>query len=183
MTDKEKVTISKFLSLVLRHKPDKAGITLDEHGWADVSVLLEGAKKTGRVAFSFDDLKYVVQNNDKQRFTFSDDFAKIRANQGHTIQVDVQMTEAQPPAILYHGTVTSSLKSILADGLLPMKRLHVHLSEDVDTAGIVGNRRKGGATILKIDAAGMHEAGHKFYLSANGVWLTDAVPAKYIQSQ
>lgn len=179
MTDKERITISKFMSLILRHNPSAAGITLDGNGWADVNLLIAGMNKSRRTSVTFDDIKEVVATNDKKRFAFNDDFTKIRANQGHSVKVDVELNEAVPPAILYHGTISKFVRAIRAEGLKPQSRLHVHLSADRETATKVGSRR-GTAVILVINAFKMHEDGYKFYLSENGVWLTDAVPAVYI---
>ena len=179
MTDKERTSISKFLSLVLRHRPERIGISLDANGWADVAALLEGANKNRQVAITLDDIKEVVATNDKQRFAFNDDHTKIRANQGHSVSVDVELKESQPPAVLYHGTSTSSIQGITADGIHPKSRLYVHLSVDEETARKVG-RRHGSPVILSIDAEKMHGEGYKFYLSANGVWLTESVPVSYI---
>ena len=181
MTDRERVTTSKFISLILRHKPEKAGIALDENGWADVCALLEGVNKYGRVAFTFDDLKELVATNEKRRFAFNDDCTKIRANQGHSVTVDVDLTEAQPPEILYHGTSSKSLDSILKTGIKALERLYVHLSIDVKTAYNVGDRRRGEPTVLVVDALKMHKDGIKFFLSANGIWLTAFVPVEYIR--
>ena len=180
MTDKDKVSISKFLSLILRHRPEKAGIALDGNGWADVDELINGANKTRRVAITLDDMKEVVATNDKQRFAFNDDYTKIRANQGHSISVDVELAETQPPNILYHGTSTNSMQGIMANGIRPKSRLYVHLSGDVDTATKVG-KRHGLPIVLSIDSDKMHRDGLKFYLSANGVWLTEYVPVTYIK--
>ena len=179
MTDKEITTISKFMSLVLRHNPAAAGVTLDGNGWADVSALITGMNKSRRVSVTLEDIKEVVVTNDKQRFAFNDDFTKIRANQGHSVKVDVELKEAEPPAVLYHGTVSRFVRGIRNEGLKPQSRLYVHLSADRETAAKVGSRR-GAAVILVINAYKMHEDGYKFYLSENGVWLTDAVPAAYI---
>ena len=180
MTDKERVSISKFLSLILRHRPEKAGISLDENGWADIAALIEGANKTHRIAITLDDIREVVATNDKQRFTFNDDYTKIRANQGHSASVDVELEETQPPAVLYHGTSTNSMHGIMANGIRPESRLYVHLSSDKETASKVGERH-GKPIVLYIDAGKMHREGFKFYLSANGVWLTKCVPVVYIR--
>ena len=180
MTDRERVTTSKFISMILRHKPEKVGIVLDKNGWADVNALLEGVNKYGRVAFTFDDLKELVATNEKQRFAFNDDFTKIRANQGHSVAVDVELAEAQPPEILYHGTAAGSLQGIMANGIKPGQRLYVHLSGDEETALRVGQRH-GKPVVLNIHATEMHKLGYKFYLSTNGVWLTEFVPVEYIQ--
>ena len=166
------------MSLVLRHNPQKIGITLDENGWADTELLLKGLCKNGH-QISLDDLKEVVAKNDKQRFKFNDDFTKIRANQGHSVAVDVELKETKPPEMLYHGTATRSLASIKTEGINSGKRIHVHLSSDKETATKVGNRH-GTPIVLNINAAKMHGDGFKFYLSDNGVWLVNAVPADYI---
>jgi len=178
MIEKNTVKISKFMSLVLRHNPQKIGITLDENGWADTELLLKGLCKNGHKV-SLEDLKEVVTKNDKQRFKFNDDFTKIRANQGHSVAVDVEMKEAKPLDLLYHGTATRFLASIKAEGLKAGKRIHVHLSGDKETAVKVGGRH-GTPVVLNINAAKMHEDGYKFYLSENGVWLVSNVPSEYI---
>ena len=173
------VNMSKFLSLILRHKPETIGIKLDEHGWADVNELIEGIKRSGRnidIAF----LKHVVAENDKQRFSFSEDGRKIRANQGHTRKVDVELEQKEPPKFLYHGTLKRNAASIKNKGLLKMQRLYVHLSGDIETAQKVAERRRGDSIIYKIDAEAMSKEGYKFYRSVNGVWLTDHVPSKYL---
>ena len=179
MTDKERTSISKFLSLILRHRPERIGISLDANGWADVTALLEGANKNRQVALTLDDIKEVVATNDKQRFAFNDDHTKIRANQGHSVSVDVELEEAEPPAVLYHGTSTNSIQGILESGIRSRSRLYVHLSVDEETARRVG-KRHGKPIILNIDAEKMHGEGYKFYLSANRVWLTKHVPVAYI---
>lgn len=170
--------ISKFLSLVLRHNPDKLGITLDDQGWADVSILLENMNKQGKKV-DIDRLKEVVATNDKKRFAFNEDETKIRANQGHSIKVDLAYEAITPPEFLYHGTVPKFIRDIQQKGLCKMSRHHVHLSEDKTTAMRVGSRR-GVPTILVVRSREMHQKGHSFYKSENGVWLTDAVPPKYI---
>ncbi len=167
---------SKFLSLVLRHKPETIGIKLDKNGWANVAEILRGMK------INFADLEKVVAENDKQRFSFNADKTKIRANQGHSISVDVEFEETPPPAILYHGTIERNEKSIAERGLLKMNRLHVHLSADIETAKKVAARRTGNALIYKILAQEMFNDGYKFYKSKNGVWLTEHVPSKYLQA-
>jgi putative RNA 2'-phosphotransferase len=168
--------ISKFLSLILRHKPETIGIKLDKNGWANVSEILRGMK------IDMATLEKVVAENNKQRFSFSADKTKIRANQGHSVKVDVEMTEKIPPEILYHGTIEKNLKSIAAQGILKMNRLHVHLSADIETAKNVAARRTGNAVIYKIFAQKMYNDGYKFFQSANGVWLTDKVPLKYFET-
>lgn len=173
------VEISKTLSFWLRHKPHDAGLTLDIQGWASVDAVL-AALKARAVAQDFDTLLAVVEHNDKQRFELSPDLTRIRARQGHSIDIDLALSPIEPPPLLYHGTVERALAAILADGLKKMRRHHVHLSADLDTARKVGARR-GAAVILEIDAASMTRAGELFYRSANGVWLTDAVPARYLR--
>jgi len=167
------------MSLVLRHKPGAIGINLDENGWADVGELIEGIRRKGHACFEFATLEEVVATNNKQRFSFNADCTKIRANQGHSLKADVELPEATPPVYLYHGTATRFLDSIMQDGLVRKSRLHVHLSLDKKTAMTVGSRH-GNAVVLSVRAREMHRAGHKFYLSVNGVWLTDSVPVRYI---
>ena len=171
--------LSKFLSLILRHKPETIGIALDEHGWADVEELLQKINKTGH-SIDLPLLERIVAENDKQRFSFSADRKKIRANQGHSIHVDVELKPVEPPAVLYHGTIERNRASIEAKGLIKGNRLHVHLSEDVETAIRVAARRKGKNIIYKVSAGEMYREGFQFYQSVNGVWLTDRVPAKYL---
>jgi len=180
MDEKRKKTISKFMSRVLRHKPQNIGITIEYNGaWADTNALLEGMQKTG-FKITLDEIKEVVATNDKQRFKFSDElYTKIRANQGHSIPVDLGYEAAEPPVVLYHGTAGKFIESIRSEGIIAKTRQQVHLSADKETALKVG-RRHGSPVILTINSAKMHEDGYKFYLSDNGVWLTDAVPAAYI---
>lgn len=166
--------LSKFLSLILRHKPETINIKLDKNGWANVPEILRGMK------IDFTTLEKVVAENDKQRFSFNEDKTKIRANQGHSVKVDVELEEKIPPKILFHGTIEKNLKSISAQGLLKMNRLYVHLSADIETAKKVAARRTGNAIIFKIAARQMFDDGYKFFQSANGVWLVDSVPAKYL---
>ncbi len=170
--------LSVLISLVLRHKPDAAGIQLDEHGWANVDELIEGVKNTGR-QIDMDVLEEIVRTDNKQRYSFNQDKTLIRANQGHSIPVDVELEERQPPQYLYHGTADRFLGSIMADGLKPMSRLYVHLSKDKETAVKVG-KRHGSPVVLKINSEEMWKDGVKFYLSQNGVWLTKYVDNKYI---
>lgn len=180
MTDKNKVTISKLMSLVLRHNPAKLNINLDENGWSDVDKLMQGINKKGHKV-TLVDLKEIVESNDKKRFKFNDDFTKIRANQGHSINVDVELKEAKPPAILYHGTATKFLSSIEKQGLVAGSRLHVHLSSDKETANQVGIRH-GKPVVLTINSEKMYADGNLFYLSDNNVWLTNSILPKYIYS-
>lgn len=171
--------LSVFISLVLRHKPDAANVTLDEHGWADVGELLAGINSTGR-KINMDILENIVASDNKQRYGFNQDKTLIRANQGHSIPVDVELKEQEPPEFLYHGTATKFLDSIINEGLKPMSRLYVHLSKDIETALKVG-KRHGNPVVLKIYSSDMYKDGYKFYLSENGVWLTKKVDVKYIE--
>lgn len=164
---------SKFLSLILRHKPEEIGIELDNHGWANVNELLSGMNIT------MDVLEEIVTTDEKKRYSFNDNKTLIRANQGHSVPVDVELKECKPPSILYHGTGEKYKESIEESGLIPKSRLHVHLSKDLCTASDIG-KRHGHPVIFAIAAFEMYEQGHKFYLSENGVWLTDEVPAKYM---
>lgn len=180
--NQDKITkFSKFLSLLLRHKPEEIGLTLDENGWADVKDLLERLRKTGK-AHSMEDLREVVATNDKKRFSFNEEETKIRANQGHSLQnVDLQMQPQEPPELLFHGTAERFLKSIMATGIEKRSRQHVHLSKDKGTATTVGSRH-GKPVVLTIAAKQMYDEGLHFYLSDNGVWLTDFVDVKYIST-
>ena len=179
---KKKLTkVSKFLSLILRHKPETIGLVLDEQGWADVDTLIELARQKG-TQINRSILEQVVAENDKKRFTFNEDLSKIRANQGHSVAVNLALTPQQPPEYLYHGTATRFLDSILHQGLIKQNRNHVHLSSDRSTAIKVG-RRHGTPVVLKIQAAKMYQDDFVFFLSKNNVWLTDSVPPKYIISE
>ena len=169
---------SKFLSLVLRHRPEAIGVTLDENGWVDVDVLLEACREKGQ-GMTREELAETVRTNDKQRFAFSPDGLRIRANQGHSVAVNLGLEPKTPPDVLYHGTTDRFLESILKQGLQKRKRHHVHLSRDPVTATSVGGRR-GRPMVLHIDTARMHADGFLFYCSENNVWLTDEVPAEYI---
>ena len=178
MTDtKNDKKTSKFLSLVLRHKPEEIGLTLDDNGWAKVDELLKKAK--GHHTFSLEDLQRIVADNDKQRFAFSEDGKRIRANQGHSVEVDLALTVATPPPLLYHGTATRFLDSIMKEGLKAMARHAVHMTENKDTAVATGQRH-GSPIVLVIDAARMSLDGIEFQRSANGVWLTPHVDPMYI---
>src|SRR3954452_18200597 len=172
------VRLSKYLAKHLRHAPHELGLELQPGGWVPVDDLLTAARKHG-FPISYDDLVECVENNDKQRSAFDVSGELIRANQGHSVEVDLQLEEREPPETLYHGTVERFLPSILQDGLIRGKRHHVHLSKDVETATKVGARR-GKPVILTVDAGGMRRDGHTFFLSANGVWLTDAVPPRFL---
>lgn len=173
--------LSKFISMILRHKPEVIGITLDEHGWADVNELIKGINETGEeVEFSKAILEKIVKTDKKQRYSFSQDKTLIRANQGHSIPVDVELEKKEPPKVLYHGTGVKSVKAIQEQGLLPMERLYVHLSIDVKTATNVG-KRHGTPVIFQVNAEQMQKDGYDFFQSVNGVWLTKEVPAKYLE--
>ena len=168
--------LSKFLSLVLRHKPQAAGVTLDDEGWCNVDELIKNTN--GR--FTKENLEKIVSTDSKGRYSFSEDHTKIRANQGHSIKVDLKLEPRDPPPILYHVTAERFLSSIMEKGLLPMSRQQVHLSTAYDTAVAVG-KRHGKVVVLDIDSAKMHEDGILFYCSENGVWLVDTVPTQYIK--
>ena len=171
---------SKFISLILRHKPETIGITLDEHGWADVQELIEGINKTGDQFIDSDLLEEIVRTDEKQRYSFNEDHTLIRANQGHSIPVDVELEEKTPPDILWHGTGEKYVESIEKQGLFPKSRLYVHLSADMETARKVGSRH-GRPVIYEVDCKRMCADGYQFFLSANGVWLTKGVPVGYLR--
>ncbi|MFF2227085.1 RNA 2'-phosphotransferase [Streptomyces globisporus] len=177
MDERRTVKVSKYLSKHLRHQPERIGITLDENGWVGVETLLSAAALHG-FAISRAELDHVVTVNDKCRFAVHGD--RIRANQGHTVAVNLDLPSAEPPAYLYHGTVARVMDAIRAEGLRPMTRHHVHLSPDRETATRVGARR-GRPLVLTVDAGAMHRAGHVFRVSANGVWLADAVPPEFLR--
>ena len=168
---------SKFVSLILRHKPETIGIQLDEHGWANVEELIAGISKTRE--FNREILEEIVRMDSKQRFSFNEDKTKIRANQGHSISVDVELSEAIPPETLWHGTGEKYVASIDQQGLIPKGRLYVHLSADAATATKVGSRH-GKPVLYIVKTKEMHDDGYKFFLSKNGVWLTKEVPVKYL---
>lgn len=170
---------SRFLSRVLRHRPDAIGLTLDAQGWADIDTLVQRAREHG-VGLSRETLLEIVAGNDKQRFAIDADGRRIRANQGHSLAVDLQLAASVPPERLFHGTALASLASIRACGLHAGRRRHVHLSTDAATAQRVGARH-GAPVVLQVHAGRMHRDGHVFHCSANGVWLTAAVPAVYLQ--
>lgn len=168
----------QYLSKVLRHTPEAAGLALDPRGWALAPVVLRGLRAAGH-HLSLEDLHALVATDSKRRCTISDDGQKIRASQGHSIDVDLGLEPGASPDVLYHGTVAANLTRIRNEGLSKRKRHHVHLSPDRETAIVVGQRR-GKPVILVVRAKDMHDAGYAFYLSDNGVWLTDSVPADYI---
>ena len=172
------VRLSKFLSLVLRHKPEEIGLELDENGWANVDDLIRLANQTGR-PLTRPLLEAIVAENDKKRFAFNDDQTLIRASQGHSVEVDLALPSSEPPALLFHGTAATSIASIRESGLHSGNRQHVHLSIDSATAHQVGQRH-GRPVVLTIEAGKLAEAGHLFYLSDNHVWLTDRVPVEFI---
>ena len=179
MDTKTTTTVSKFLSLVLRHQPELIGIELDTQGWVDVAILIKQLNANG----TFVDralLDHVVETNSKKRFAFSDNRERIRASQGHSISVELGYSAQTPPDILFHGTGEKSVTSILSTGLEKRSRQHVHLSQDLQTATQVGGRH-GKPVVFTVLAAEMQAAGHLFYLSENNVWLTDHVPVKFVR--
>jgi putative RNA 2'-phosphotransferase len=179
VNEKETVKTSKFLSLILRHQPERVGLKLDGAGWVNVNELLEAMNRHG-VSLSLEELKHVVATNDKRRFEFSADGLKIRASQGHSVEIDLQYQPEVPPEFLYHGTPEKFVESIRALGLNKGERHDVHLSPDAATATKVGQRR-GRPVVLKIRAGDMHRAGHVFRRSANNVWLVEHVPVEFIE--
>lgn len=172
------VTVSKFLAKHLRHAPDALGLTLRPGGWVPVDDLLAASARCG-FPISYDELIECIDTNDKQRFAFDETGDLIRANQGHSVEVDLQLEEEVPPLVLFHGTVERFLASIMTEGLMKGRRHHVHLSQDIETARKVGARR-GQPVILRVDADRMHHQGFRFYRSVNGVWLTDSVPVQFL---
>ena len=178
MTKKEQDELGKYIALILRHKPEVIGITLDKHGWANVSELINGINNTQQ--FTMEMLETIVKNDSKDRYSFNEDKTLIRANQGHSINVNVDLKEVIPPEILYHGTGIKYYESIDKRGLIPKSRLYVHLSKNIDTAIDVG-KRHGEPIIYKVKSKEMYDAGYKFYLSNNGVWLTEKVPTIYLE--
>ncbi|MBX4954451.1 RNA 2'-phosphotransferase [Rhizobium lentis] len=168
--------VSKYMSYVLRHAPEAAGLTLDGEGWVSFDELEKALASKYDVSRA--DIIEIVENNPKKRFTLADN--RIRANQGHSIDVDLALKPVEPPAALFHGTSLASWSSIAREGLKKMQRHHVHLSADVETARIVAMRRKGEYVILRVDAARMFSEGHSFFVSDNGVWLTESVPVQFL---
>jgi len=179
MTEKEIIKTSKFLSLILRHEPERAGLKLGDAGWVGVDELLQAVNSHG-VTLTLDQLKHIVATSDKKRFAFSDDGQRIRASQGHSIEVDLQYPPQIPPEVLYHGTAERFLDSIRQQGLQKMERHDVHLSAETKVTVQVGGRH-GKPALLTIRAGDMHRAGFVFRCSANGVWLVDHVPPQFIQ--
>ena len=178
MTDKEIIRTSKFLSLILRHEPEQVGVNLDSAGWVPVEKLLRAVNAHG-TALTLEQLQQIVVTSDKKRFAFSEDGQRIRASQGHSVEVDLQYKAQVPPELLYHGTPERFVESIRQTGLNKGQRHHVHLSLDEVTASKVGERR-GRLVVLKVRAGEMHRAGHVFFLSANNVWLVEHVPTQFI---
>lgn len=176
--NKQLVEISKFLSFVLRHNPQSIGVMLDAEGWVPVGELVAAAARHGQ-SISREQLDEVVATNDEKRFSFSPDGRLIRANQGHSVEVDLGLVSVEPPELLYHGTVDRFLDSIRERGLIRGNRHHVHLSADRETAARVGQR--GRPVVLVVEAGRMQRDGHQFFQSENGVWLTEAVPVAYLQ--
>lgn len=179
MTEKEKLKLGKFISLVLRHKPESAYVSLDANGWVNVKELIAGIRKSGR-NITMSDLEEIVETDAKNRYSFDKYKNRIRANQGHSIKVDVELKKMDPPDVLYHGTAKKTLDNIYKEGIKPMNRLYVHLSKDYETAMKVGSRH-GKPVILLIDSKQMKNDGVEFYLSENGVWLTSFVDRKYFK--
>ncbi|TJZ50249.1 RNA 2'-phosphotransferase [Streptomyces piniterrae] len=177
MNNQRSVRISKYLAKHLRHEPERIGITLDAQGWVPVPELIDAAARHG-FRFSRAELESVVADNDKQRYAIEDE--RIRANQGHSVRIELDLPPAEPPAYLFHGTVTRNVPAIRAEGLRPMSRHAVHLSPDRETATRVGARR-GKPVVLTVDAGAMHRDGHVFRVSANGVWLTGHVPPTFLR--
>lgn len=183
MDQQRSTSISKFLSLVLRHKPEVIGLELDSGGWANVDELLEKCQTARRAKnITLAELEEVVATNNKSRFAFSANGKQIRASQGHSLAVDLGYEPVEPPKMLWHGTATRFLDSINEKGLLKMNRQHVHLSAEFATAYDVG-RRHGKPVIFRVLADAMYADGYSFFLSANGVWLTDHVPVRYLEKQ
>ncbi len=172
------VKLSKYISYLLRHHPEAAGVTLDEHGWAVVDELIDGVSKTHPI--TRDVLEEIVRTDAKQRYTISSDGTHIRANHGHSVKVDPEPEETGPPEFLYHGTAEKSVGSILEKGILPMERVYVHISSDIETAMEVG-RRHGKPTVFRIKSVEMYKDGHPFFRSASGLWLAREVPPRYLE--
>jgi putative RNA 2'-phosphotransferase len=177
--DKRLVKTSRYLSKHLRHDPARLGLTLEPGGWVRVEDLLRACAERS-FALTVEELREVVERNDKRRFSFDETGTRIRANQGHSVEVDLELEPVAPPEVLFHGTARTNLDSILREGLQRRARHHVHLSPDTETAVRVG-RRHGRPVVLEVAAGEMHAAGHEFLLSANGVWLTDEVPPRYLR--
>jgi len=178
----DKTRISIFISKLLRHRPEIIGLTIDRNGWADVDELIEGVRRHKAPDFDREALDDIVASDAKQRYSYSEDGRRIRANQGHSIPVDVELTACEPPEYLWHGTGEKYVPSIDRTGLLPKSRLYVHLSADSDTARTVGSRH-GKPVVYRVNSGEMARQGYIFYRSVNGVWLTKAVPAEFLEKQ
>ncbi len=178
MDKRRQIKISKFLSYVLRHHPESIGIKLDSGGWTDVEKLIRQVNRKS-IQITLDEIRTAVKENDKQRFSFSEDELKIRANYGHSIEVDLGYSPMEPPGVLYHGTAEKNLKAIRNNGLNKGNRQYVHLSPDLDTAISVGQRH-GKLIVLKVQSGQMYLDGHEFFLSKSGIWLTEYVPTEYL---
>lgn len=172
--------LSRYISLILRHKPEVIGIALDSHGWAEVDALVRGIQQTKAPAFSRETLEEIVRTDSKQRYAYNEDHTQIRASQGHSIPVDVELKKVRPPEFLWHGTGEKYTASIEKHGLIPKSRLYVHLSRDMDTAIAVG-KRHGTPVVYQVASGEMGRDGYGFYLSANGVWLTKEVPPEFLK--
>lgn len=172
------IKTGRYISYLLRHHPEDAGLTLDEHGWVSVEELISAVARS-YTGFTRTELDEIVATNNKKRYSYSEDGLRIRANQGHSVQVDVELEEKSPPPVLWHGTAERFVESIQAQGLVSGSRLYVHLSADTETARVVG-KRHGKPVIFRVDCERMTKDGYKFYLSVNGVWLTKSVPAEYL---
>ncbi len=179
MGQKRLIKISKYLSKHLRHQPQRIGIEIKKGGWTEIKQLLIACRKHG-FEITLEQLEEVVRNNDKQRFSFDETKTLIRANQGHSIEVDLELQPRKPPYNLYHGTGETNQKLILQKGIVKMSRHHVHLSEDIETARKVG-QRKGKTIIFLVNSEQMYAEGHEFYLTTNSVWLVEYVPPQYLQ--
>lgn len=173
------IKTSRYLSLILRHKPEDAGIVLDEHGWANVDELIAGVSK--KYPITMDILEEIVRTDDKRRYSFNEDHTLIRANQGHSVPVDVELEIVEPPEYLYHGSAMKYFVSIQELGLIPKSRLYVQLSEDIPTAYEVG-KRHGAAFVFRVHSGEMYRSGFVFYRSVNGVWLTKGIPVEYLET-
>lgn len=181
ISDKQLSNISKFLSLVLRHQPETIGVRLDQNGWVDIAELIEKSNSYG-IKFDREVLNHIVETNSKKRFAFNDNLDKIRASQGHSIDIELGYSNQKPPEILFHGTAEKFVKSILENGLEKQSRQHVHLSSDIETALKVGQRH-GKPFVFIILAEQMYNDKFEFFISDNDVWLTDNVPAKYLKQK
>ncbi|MCK5903063.1 MAG: RNA 2'-phosphotransferase [Cocleimonas sp.] len=179
-SEKQKIRTGKFISLILRHHPENINLSLDPSGWVSVDQLLRGMQQQGH-AITQEQLEELVAGNDKQRYGFNADKTRIRANQGHSVKIDLQLESIKPPDLLYHGTASRFMKAIQQQGLQKLRREHVHLSTDKNTAWNIGSRH-GLPIILKIYADVMYQAGFEFYCSDNGVWLTEHIPTSYFST-